>query len=242
MVQNIIVNPLSNKAANVHVPSSSEKTPSSNRYPDLFGSFQSLKLKSSSQPRVSHYGGPKPEIQKLASEGFEMAVYRKGVSHYLEDGPFFKSTPHSNPPLSLHRKCKSVANDMSENGVLEVLLKKDNNSGSGFSAVAGKDLALRPKSASRTLSGPDTEASSINPIPMALNDSLLNESTSVRKSSSTSSLQDSDSSGTLSSLWTPTKWNLKPDFQAISAAAITKPIFDSLPKPITARKSKTAVD
>ncbi|XP_009629054.1 uncharacterized protein LOC107796282 [Nicotiana tabacum] len=250
-------------------PSSSEKTPSSNRYPGLFGSFQSLKLKSSSQPRVSHYGGPKPEIQKLASEGFEMAVYRKGVSHYLEDGPFVKSIPHSNPPLGLHRKCKSVANDMSENGVLgngsgrwfeklsrrrqkseadfssctpEVLLKEDNSSGSGFSAVAGKGLALRPKSASRILSGPDTEASSINPIPIGLNDSLLNESTSVRKSSSTSSLQDSDSSGTLSSLWPTAKWNLKPDFQAISAAAITKPIFDSLPKPIAARKSKTAVD
>ncbi|OIT05470.1 PREDICTED: uncharacterized protein LOC109243404 [Nicotiana attenuata] len=270
--------PIVSNGQDTQGPSSSEKTPSSNRYPDLFGSFHSLKLTSSSQPRVSHYGGPKPEIQKLASEGFEMAVYRKGVSHYLEDGPFFKSTPHPNPPLSLHRKCKSVANDMSENGVLgnhlsqdsaengsdrwfeklsrrrqkseadfssrtpEVLLKKDNNSGSGFSAVAGKGLALRPKSASRTLSGPDTEASSINPIPIGLNDSLLNESTSVRKSSSTSSLQDSDSSGTLSSLWTTTKWNLKPDFQAISAAAITKPIFDSLPKPITARKSKTAVD
>nr|XP_009801252.1 PREDICTED: uncharacterized protein LOC104247017 [Nicotiana sylvestris] len=247
--------PVVSNGQDAHGPSSSEKTPSSNRYPDLFGSFQSLKLKSSSQPRVSHYGGPKPEIQKLASEGFEMAVYRKGVSHYLEDGPFFKSTPHSNPPLSLHRKCKSVANDMSENGVLGNHLSQDSTengsdrwfekfsrSGSGFSAVAGKDLALRPKSASRTLSGPDTEASSINPIPMALNDSLLNESTSVRKSSSTSSLQDSDSSGTLSSLWTTTKWNLKPDFQAISAAAITKPIFDSLPKPITARKSKTAVD
>ncbi|XP_060185153.1 uncharacterized protein LOC132614663 [Lycium barbarum] len=261
-------------------PSSSEQTPSSNRY-DLFGSFQSLKLKSSPQPRVSPamssllgYQGTKPADQKVASEGFEMAVYRKGVSHYLEDGPFIKSTPphHPNPPIGLHRKCKSVANELSENGVdstenghdrvfeklarrrqkseadfssrtPEVLLKEDNNSsgGTGFSAAAGKGLALRPKSASRTLSGPDTEASSINPIPILLNDSFLNESASVRKSSSTPSLQESES-GTLSSLWPTTKWNLKPDFQAISTAAITKPIFDSLQKPIGARKSKTAVD
>ncbi|KAJ8562843.1 hypothetical protein K7X08_031295 [Anisodus acutangulus] len=262
-------------------PSSSERTPPSNQYSDLFGSFQSLKLKSSPQPRVSPamscllgYQGSKSADQKVASEGFEMAVYRKGVSHYLEDGPFVKSTPppHPNPRIGLHRKCKSVANDMSENGVHstengsdrlfeklarrrqkseadfssprtpEVLLKEDNSSGgSGFSAAAGKGLALRPKSASRTLSGPDSEASSINPIPMLLNDSFLSESASVRKSSSTPSLQESDS-GTLSSLWTTSKWNLKPDFQAISTAAITKPIFDSLQKPIVARKSKTAVD
>ncbi|KAK6775997.1 hypothetical protein RDI58_026998 [Solanum bulbocastanum] len=258
-------------------PSSSEQIPPSNQYHDLLGSFQSLKLKSSSQQRVSPamssllgYQGPKLADQKVASEGFEMAVYRKGVSHYLEDGPFVMSTPHSNQPLGLHRKCKSVANDMSENGVgsaengsnrlfeklsrrrqksevdfssrtPEVLLKEDNSSGSGFSAAAGKGLALRPKSASRILLGPDAEASSINPITMLLNDSFLNDSASVRKSSSTPSLQESDSS-TLSSLWTTSKWNLKPDFQAISTAAITKPIFDSLQKPTGPRKSKTAVD
>lgn len=216
------------------------------------------------------YQGPKPADQKVASEGFEMAVYRKGVSHYLEDGPFVMSTPHSNQPLGLHRKCKSVANDMSENGLgsaengsnrlfeklarrrqkseadfssrtPEVLLKEDNSSGSGFSAAAGKGLALRPKSANRTLSGPDAEGSSINPITMLLNDSFMNDSASVKKSSSTPSLQESDS-GTLSSLWTTSKWNLKPDFQAISTAAITKPIFDSLQKPTGPRKSKTAVD
>lgn len=256
-----------------HGPSSSEQTPPSNQYPDLFGSFQSLKLKSSPQPRVSPamscllgYQGPKSADQNVASEGFEMAVYRKGVSHYLEDGPFVKATPHSCQPLGLHRKCKSVANDMSQNGVgstengsdrmfeklarrrqkseadfssrtTEVLLKEDNSSGSGFSAAAGKGLALRPKSASRTISGPDAEASSINSIPMLLYDSLLNDSASVRKSSSTSSLQQESDSSTLSSLWTTSKWNLKPDFQAISTAAITKPIFDSLQKPNGSRKS-----
>ncbi|CAN4080872.1 unnamed protein product [Withania somnifera] len=262
-------------------PSSSEQTPLSNRYPDLFGLFQSLKLKSSPQPRVSPtmncllgYQGSKPADKNVASEDFEMAVYRKGVSHSLENGPFIKATPHSSQPPGLYRKCKSVANDMSQNGLgstengsdlmfeklarrrqkseadfssrtPEVLLKEDNSSGSGFSAAAaGKGLALRPKSASRTLSESDAEASSINPIPMLLNDSFLNDSASIRKSSSTLSLQqESDGGGTLSSLWTTSKWNLKPDFQAISTAAITKPVIDSFQKPIGSRKSsKTAVD
>ncbi|WMV41450.1 hypothetical protein MTR67_034835 [Solanum verrucosum] len=63
------------------------------------------------------YYGLKPPDLKAASEGFEMAVYSKGGSHYLEDGPFYKSSPLSNPPLSLQRKSKSVANGfMSENG------------------------------------------------------------------------------------------------------------------------------
>ncbi|XP_059278149.1 uncharacterized protein LOC132032529 [Lycium ferocissimum] len=248
-------------------PRSSEQTSSSRRHSDIFDSFQSLKLKSSPQPKVSPamstlqgYYGLKPPDQKAASEGFEMAVYRKGGSHYLEDGPFYKSS-HSNPPLSLQRKSKSVANGfMSENGdptqdtrengsdrwfaklvrrrqksetdftrTPEMLLKEDNSNSGWFSAVTGKGLALRPKSANRTLSGADAEANSISPIPFGLGDSLLNNSASVvRKSSSTSNLQDSDS-GTLSSLW-----NLKPDFQAISTSAI--------PKPITGRRNKAALD
>lgn len=262
-------------------PSCSEQTSSSRRHSDLFDSFQSLKLKCSPQSKVSpamsslqgYYGLKQPD-QKHASEGFEMAVYRKGGSHYLEDGPFVKSSPLSNPPLSLQRKSKSVANGfMSENGVPanhpstqdnrdngsdrwfeklvrrrqksetdftrtpEMLLKEDNSNSGWFSAVGSKGLALRPKSANRALSGADAEASSISPIPIGLGDSFLNDSASiVRKSSSTSNLQDSDS-GTLSSLW-----NLKPDFQAISTAAITKPIFDGLPKPITGRRNKTALD
>ncbi|KAK4348230.1 hypothetical protein RND71_034569 [Anisodus tanguticus] len=249
-------------------PSSSDQTSSSRRHSDIFDSFQSLKLKSSPQPKVSPamsslqgYYGLKPPDQKAASEGFEMAVYRKGGSHYLEDCPFYKSSPHSNPPLSLQRKSKSVANGfMSENGDLtqdtrengsdrwfvklvrrrqksetdftrtpEMLLKEDNSNSGWFSAVTGKGLALRPKSANRTLSGADAEASSISPIPIGLGDSSLNDSASVvRKSSSTSNLQDSDSC-TLSSLW-----NLKPDFQAISTSAI--------PKPITGRRNKAALD
>ncbi|KAG5595439.1 hypothetical protein H5410_036671, partial [Solanum commersonii] len=106
-------------------PSSSEQTSSSRRHSDIFDSFQSLKLKSSPQPKgltamscLQGYYGLKLIAQKAASERFEIAVYSKGGSYYLEDGPFYKSSPLSNPPLSLQIKSKSVANGfMSENGV-----------------------------------------------------------------------------------------------------------------------------
>nr|GMD34191.1 LysM and putative peptidoglycan-binding domain-containing protein [Ipomoea batatas] len=256
-------------------PSSLEQTQPNRRYSDLFDSLQSLKLKPSPQRKVSpamsslqDYYGIKPAYQKSASEGFEMAVYRKAGLHDPEDGPFTMSAPLSSQPPSLHGKSKSVANGfMTQNGDLvdhastqdakdngsdswveklvrrrqksdadflstpERLLKEDNSSGGGFSTIAGKGLALRPKSASRTVSAADGEASLINPIPIGLGDSLIAENlVGVRKSSSTPSLQDSDSS-TLASLW-PT----------LTTASITKPIFDGLPKPITGRRNKAALD
>lgn len=256
-------------------PSSLEQTQPNRRYSDLFDSLQSLKLKPSPQRKVSpamsslqDYYGIKPADQKSASEGFEMAVYRKAGLHDPEDGPFTMSAPLSSQPPSLHGKSKSVANGfMTQNGDLvdhastqdakdngsdswveklvrrrqksdadflstpERLLKEDNSSGGGFSTIAGKGLALRPKSASRTVSAADGEASLINPIPIGLGDSLIAENlVGVRKSSSTPSLQDSDSS-TLASLW-PT----------LTTASITKPIFDGLPKPITGRRNKAALD
>ncbi|CAI9096970.1 OLC1v1033245C1 [Oldenlandia corymbosa var. corymbosa] len=266
-------------------PSSSEDNHSTRRHSDLFDAFPSLRLTPSPQRRVSPamsslqgFYGLKNSEQK--SEGCEMAVYRKGGSHYLEDGPFGKPSGALNPPLSLHRKSKSVANGFAtENGHLgdngqestdsdsdnlidkllvrrrqkseadfnartpELLLKEDNgSSGSGFLATKGKGLALRPKSASRTLSGADAEAGLPAPIPTGMGDSFVIDSVSVvRKSSSTSSLQDSESNG-LSSLWPTSKWSLKPDLQALSNAVITRPIFDGLPKPITGRKNKAALD
>ncbi|PSR88325.1 LysM and putative peptidoglycan-binding domain-containing protein [Actinidia chinensis var. chinensis] len=271
-------------------PSSSEGTPPHRRYSDLFESFQSLKLNSSPQQRVSPamsklqvYYGLKTTDQKPASEGFEMAVYRKGGSHYLEDGPFAQSSHLSNPPLSHHRKSRSIANGfLQDNSVLigdmgvteakeiesdiwneklirrrqkseadfssrttpEMLLKED-NSGGGFSTITGKGLALRPKAASRTASGVDADANLVNPvIPLSFGDSLVADGINgVRKSSSTSSLQDQESNGISSSIWPTSKWSLKPDLQAFSTAAIiTRPIFDGLPKPITGRRNKAALD
>ncbi|PQQ07962.1 Peptidoglycan-binding lysin domain [Prunus yedoensis var. nudiflora] len=105
----------------------------------------------------------------------------------------------------------------------------------------GQCLALRPKAANRTALGTDVEAGGMNPIPVGLGDSFITDGLSgVRKSSSTSNLQDHDSSSS-AFIWSTSKWSLKPDLQAFSTAAIRKPIFDGLPKPITGRR-KAALD
>ncbi|OAY63519.1 LysM and putative peptidoglycan-binding domain-containing protein 2 [Ananas comosus] len=100
----------------------------------------------------------------------------------------------------------------------------------GFSRKAGKGLALRPKSGSR----PDIDLSQQNLVSL-VDPSLIDGLLTVRKSSSTSNLQDSDSS---SSIWSSSKWSLKPD-------TFAWPIFDGLPKPAkpaTARRNKAALD
>jgi hypothetical protein len=76
---------------------------------------------------------------------------------------------------------------------------------------------------------------------MIMGDGFQTDSSSggVRKSSSTSCLQDQDNCGS-SSIWPSSMW--KPDLQALSTAAIGKPIFDGLPKPITSRRNKAALD
>ncbi|KAK4413655.1 hypothetical protein Salat_2778300 [Sesamum alatum] len=244
-------------------PSSSEQTPAKRRHSDLFDSFQSLKLKPSSEQKVclamsslqDYYGLSQPD-QKAASQGFEMAVCRNGMGHYLDDGPFYPSSL-SNPPLSRHRKSKSLANGlMLANGGVhdpflsqeaetsgpdrliekllrrrqksedftahptEKLLKEDNSTGSAISAITGKGLALRPKSATRTASGIDGELGGPYPIPVGLGDSFITDTViGVRKSPSTSCLLESDS-GASSSIWATSKWSLKQDFQALSSAAI----------------------
>lgn len=124
----------------------------------------------------------------------------------------------------------------------EMLLKEDNSgsSGCGFSAITGKGLALRTKAGNRTST--DADVSLVNPIPVGMGDSIVTDSFSgVRKSSSTSNLQEQDNSS-FPSIWPTSMWNLKPDLQALSTAAITRPIFDGLPKPITGRKTKAALD
>lgn len=142
---------------------------------------------------------------------------------------------------SVRRRQKSEAD--SRAGTPEKLLKEENNGGSSdFSPVTGKGLAMRPKSASRTVLSTETEPGWLNSIPVGLGDSIIADGlTGVRKSSSTPSLHDQDSSNS-SSVWPSSKWSLKPDLQALSTAAITIPIFDGLPKPISGRRSKAALD
>ncbi|XVF01786.1 hypothetical protein REPUB_Repub04eG0119200 [Reevesia pubescens] len=265
--------------------SSANPAPAQQLHPDLLDSFQSLRLKtpprrvSPAMSSLQGYYGLKPTEKKTISEGFEMAVYRKGDAHYLEDGPFINHSSASTP-LKLHRKCRSVADGFyDDNGEViadimsageakegesdrsneklirrrqkseadfsrtpERLLKEDNTSGGGFSTITAKGLALRSKAASRTNSGADAEVSGFIPIPTGLGDGyVVDEFSGVRKSSSTSSLQDQENSS-LASLWPTSKWSLKPDLQALSNVGIARPIFDGLPKPMSGRKNKAALD
>ncbi|KDP45807.1 hypothetical protein JCGZ_17414 [Jatropha curcas] len=142
---------------------------------------------------------------------------------------------------SVRRRQKSEADPRA--GTPEKLLKEENSGGSSdFSPVTGKGLAMRPKSASRAALSSETESVWLNSIPIGLGDSIMADGmTGVRKSSSTPSLHDQDNSN-LPSVWPSSKWSLKTDLQALSTAAITIPIFDGLPKPISGRRSKAALD
>lgn len=227
--------------------SNSEQTPVRRRNSDLFETFQSLKLTSSSSA----------PNQKISSA-------MDSLQGYYGLKPSESSSSTYNPPLSFHRKSKSLANGLCENGGItnaeadkrsgEKLFRRrqksetdftnsdDNSSGGGFSATAGKGLALRLKPTNRTSSSFDSEAGWSNPIPSGFGDSLVivDSLSGVRKSSSASSLQDQENgpSSSSSSIWS----SLKPDLQAFSSAAIARPIFDGLPNPITGRKNKAALD
>lgn len=121
----------------------------------------------------------------------------------------------------------------------EMLLKRDASNG-GFSKITGKGLALRQKAASRTASEIDGETGLQSSISKSVEEFLRRDSLScVKKSLSMPSFQDSICT---SSIWPAVNWSLKPDLQVFSTVAITRQIFDSLPKPITSRRNKTAVD
>ncbi|KAK1416371.1 hypothetical protein QVD17_32162 [Tagetes erecta] len=138
-----------------------------------------------------------------------------------------------------------------QNHTPEMLLKPDTtNTTSAFSPAAGKGLALRPTATSRTANDPDGMQ---NMPPLKLGDSSIFDAFSgVKKSSSSPSFYDSynnsnsnnnsNSSTSISSIWPTSMLNLTVDLQALSTAAITRPIFDGLPKPISGRKNKAAID
>lgn len=253
---------------------SEQTTTSRRRHSDLFDSLQSLKMQSPNQcisPAMHNlrgYYNLTSLDEKTGSEGCEMAVYQKGGSHYLEDGPSGKPPPCMNR-LSVHRKCKSIASDFkldseilsddtlvpeSEKGSGNLArrrlkseadfnnfrapekLLKDDASSNGFSVVTGKSLALRTKAAvNRVLSGANGETLGQNSGSTAVGDfSLIKNSSGVKRSYSTPNFQDSENSSSI--------WPTLPDFQALSAATTIIPIFDGLPKPLTSRRNKTAVD
>ncbi|KAD2804520.1 hypothetical protein E3N88_37897 [Mikania micrantha] len=127
---------------------------------------------------------------------------------------------------------------------MDVLLKGNT------SLAAGKGLALRPKAASRTANDSD----GLQNMPsLKLGDSLISDAFSgVKKSSSSPSFYDSynnsnsysnNGNGTsVSSIWPTSMLNLTVELQALSTAAITRPIFDGLPRPMSGRKNKAAID
>ncbi|CAN8236970.1 unnamed protein product [Cochlearia groenlandica] len=160
----------------------------------------------------------------------------------VNNSPENNTPQESNSDKFIRRRQKSEADFSSRTP--ELLLKEENvSSNGGFLSIAGKGLALRSKASSRTNLSAEADNGSFNPVPMNLMDAPVSDSfSSVRKSSSASSLQDPDGNSNNSSLclWPTSKWSLKPDL--LTPAAITSSIFDGLPKPLTGRKNKTALD
>ncbi|CAN0909110.1 LysM and putative peptidoglycan-binding domain-containing protein 2 [Linum grandiflorum] len=215
------------------------------RTPNPLDSFQSLRPKSSSGHKVS------PAMSSL--QGF----------YGLSPGDRRQSlnlSPDSNPPFSHHRKSRSYVNvfqvekdgrpsdgpdndsivrrrQKSEADFPTMLMKEENSNGGGkVSAVlTGRGLALRPKAANPISAGSPKLAT-------VDTNTVADPVSAVRKSSSASSLNDTDSSGGGSFTWPTPKWSLKADLQALSAAAISRPIFDGLPKPLSGWRNKSAVD
>ncbi|KAL0358251.1 UNVERIFIED_CONTAM: hypothetical protein Scaly_1510800 [Sesamum calycinum] len=135
-------------------PNSSEQTPSNHRHSELFDSFQSLKLKSSTEHQVCKamsslqgFYSLNQLDQKASLQGSEMTVFRNGMGHYLEGGPFSTSSSLSNPPLSRHRKSKSLANGLmlANGGVLDPFLSQEDET-SGADNLIEKLLRRRQKS------------------------------------------------------------------------------------------------
>ncbi|KAL9324797.1 hypothetical protein ACSQ67_005442 [Phaseolus vulgaris] len=233
---------------------------------DLLDSFQSLKIKSSDRkvsPAMSSFQGyyGLKGSSSPSEDGFPrntpmsdrpLSSHRKSKSlvNVILEEIMEKSNDASAAIIGevdsgkcnyklVQRRQKSVA-DFSR--IPELLLREDNNSTGVLPTRTGKGLALRQKAASRTTLATDSEQNGLNPVAMGMGDATLNEGSSrVRKSSSTSCLQDQDNSGS-SSIWPTAMWNLKPDLQSLSTASIGKSIFDGLPKPTTGRKNKAALD
>ncbi|CAI9296527.1 unnamed protein product [Lactuca saligna] len=254
-------------------PKHSEMTPprQRQRHSDMLDSIKSLKLSSSSS----------------SSSPRNISPSMDALRDYYGLKPTDQTGPNSHPPLGLHRKCKSLANGMSEQGgngngngngnaisgtngihdsdsdtwydrwmrrrrseidlqnqTPETMLKPDtSNSNGAFAAAGGKGLALRPKAASRTAGDADGLP---NMPPLKMGESVITEaSNGVKKSSSSPSFHEMQSNGnstsTSSSIWPTSMLNLTADIQA-STAAIARPIFDGLPKPISGRKNKAAID
>lgn len=156
----------------------------------------------------------------LDSESTAMVAHKTG-SLCLDDELLPQEFPFSDP-LPGQDNFRHLVNGRPTKGTPVLLLEYKS---SGLVGKRGKNLAMRPRLGSQVEMNALCKNSERD---MMMTDGVA----SVRKSSSTSSLQESENS---SSLWPTTKWNLKLDFLA-------GPIFDSLPMPMSVWKNKAAVD
>ncbi|KAL6187231.1 hypothetical protein ACLB2K_033418 [Fragaria x ananassa] len=252
--------------------SNGSNTPRSQSSSDRSPRFTSRKTSLAMNSLQSYYGLKAKNQNSIKREIIEMALCRKEGSHNLEDesllGASHQPFSHYRKSKSLVKLDENgeLSDSMPSSETREgnsdqlgkrirrrqkseadfrrtpEMLLEDNTASGGFSAtsITGKCLALRPKAgANRTA---DVETGGLNPGPVGLVDSLIaSDASGVRKSSSTSNLQDHDTSCS-ASIWSTSKWSLKPDLQVFSTAAITKPIFDGLPKPMVGRRNKAALD
>ncbi|CAA6655754.1 unnamed protein product [Spirodela intermedia] len=191
---------------------------------------------------LGYYGLSSPENDPKG-EGTEMAVYGAQISEpsynshqrsrSLVNG-FLLENGHSVQGAAIVEATENCETDRSgsEKPVRrrqkidvespELSLKEDSDG--AFSGKTEKSLAPRPKSINRL----DFDSGFLAASPMG--DSIL--ANGVKKSSSTSNLLESEGS---SSMWLTSKWAMKPD-------ATSKPLFDGLPRPITFRRNKAAMD
>lgn len=220
------------------------RTPPRPPHADVLDSLQSLKSKpprrvTPAMNSLQGYYGLAPPKRGLLAEGTEMAVYRSGRRLSLQNVSPTRESPATDAGFSLHRKSRSLvslekaemidnedrtvaeAGDGSEadksirrrqkpdndptSQTPEFLMKED--SGGGFLGRIRKGLALRPKIGNRM----DGDAMQNSP---SIGDFLTDVFISMRKSSSTSNLQEPEGNGFI---WPTNMWSLKPD-------AIAKPM------------------
>lgn len=202
---------------------------------------------------LQRYYGLTQHKNRSTSEGTEMTVYRACGSPTLENESLLKSSRASDTQLRSHLSDNDLAQalllhksgDASDDGCEKSTIDKsvrrrqktDNDplitpeaamedDDKGFVTRIRRGLAPRTLLAS-LIDSPSVQQNTTPTEETSLTNSLL----AVRKSSSNSSLQDSEND----SIWTYSKWTLKPD-------SMTRPIVSALPKQISVWRSKAALD
>nr|CAD1830706.1 unnamed protein product [Ananas comosus var. bracteatus] len=216
-----------------------EETPIKHRHTDIADSFHSLKLKPPQHKVASpamrtlqgYYGltPPKPNPTKYT----EMTTYKTNSSNHSEPEPFPKRSPTNGYSLQNGESSSEGEKSKSEKSVRRrqkaeadsiIDSTEPSETGGDLSSKTGKRLFPRPKSGSRI------DMDSVpSEDPLIIADTFFS---SVRKSSSTSSLAESENGPFM---WPTSKWTLNPE-------TIARPFLDGLPKQISVWRNKAALD